>query len=87
MEGRTFFIKFKYTKKEFKPKVNICKAIDGSIICDKEEEVLAQWNEYFNDLLNRNNNQEHTAADGENIQLVGGPMVEKIDPPRLKNRK
>jgi len=58
--------------------MNICKAKDGSIICDKEEEeVLARWNEYFNDLLNRNNNQEHTVADGENIQLVGGPIVEK----------
>jgi len=49
--------------------------------------MLARWNEYFNDLPNRNNNQEHTAADGENIELVGRPIVVKIDPPRLKKWK
>jgi len=63
--------------------VNICKARDGSIICDQNE-VLARWNDYFNDLLDKNNNQEHTAADGENIQLIGGPIVEKIYPPTLE---
>jgi len=46
--------------------------------------VLARWNEYFNDLLNKNNNQEHTAADSENIQRIGGPIVEKTDPPTLE---
>jgi len=59
--------------------VNTCKAKDGSIICDHND-VLARWNEYFNGLLNKDNYQEHTTADGENIQLVGGPTVEKIDP-------
>ena len=63
--------------------MNICKAKDGSIICDQNE-VLAQWDEYFNDLLNKNNNQEHTAADGENIQLIEGPIVDEISPPPHK---
>jgi len=63
--------------------VNIRKAKDGSNICDQNE-VLARWNEYFNDLLNKNNNQEHTAADGENIQLIEEPIVEKIEPSTLE---
>jgi len=60
--------------------VNICKAKDGSIICNLNE-VLARWNEYFNNLFNKNNNQGHTAADSENIQLIGGQIIEKITPP------
>jgi len=82
-EVRKFYSKVKETKKEYEPRVNICKAKDGSIICNQNE-VLARWNEYFNDLLNKNNNQEHTAADDENILLIGGPIVEKIDPPTLE---
>jgi len=58
--------------------VNICKSKDGSIICDQNE-VLERWNEYFNDLLNKNN-QEHTATDGEHIQLIEGTIVGEIDP-------
>jgi hypothetical protein len=85
-EARKFCSKVKETKKEFKPRVNICKAKDGSVICD-ENEVLTRWNEHFDDLLNKNNNQEHTAAEGENIQLIEGPTVEEIDPPHLKNWK
>ena len=79
-EVRKFYSKVQETKKEFKPRVNICKAKDGSIICNLNE-VLARWNEYFNNLFNKNNNQGHTAADSENIQLIGGQIIEKIDPP------
>ena len=83
-EARKLYSKVKETKKEFKPRVNICKAKDGSIICNQNE-VLAWWNEYFDHLLNKYNNQEHTAADGENIQLIEGPiLVEKMDPPTLE---
>ena len=46
--------------------------------------MLARWNEYFNDLLNKNNSQEHTAADSVSIQFIGGPIVDKIDPPTLE---
>jgi hypothetical protein len=63
--------------------VNICKAKDGSIICDQNE-VLPQWTEHFDDLFNKNNNQEHTVAQDENIQFTEGPTVEKMDPPMLK---
>jgi hypothetical protein len=52
-------------------------------LCDKEG-ALARCEEYFNGLLDKDNNQEHTAADGENIQLIGGPIVEKVDPPTLE---
>ena len=63
--------------------MNICKAKDGSIICDQNE-VLAWWNEYFDDLLNKNNNQEHTATEGENIKFVERPIVEEMDPPMFE---
>jgi len=63
--------------------VNICKAKDGSIICDQNE-VLTQWNEHCDDLLNKNNNQEHIAAEDEDIQPIEGPTVEDTDPPTFE---
>jgi len=54
-EARKLYSKVRETKKEFKPRVNICKTKDGSIICNQNE-VLARWNEHFDDLLNKNNN-------------------------------
>ena len=67
--------------------MNICKAKDGSIICDQNE-VLARWNEYFSYLLNKSNNQEHIAAEGENTQSIEGSTVEEMEPPpSLKNLK
>jgi hypothetical protein len=67
-EGRKLYSKVRETKKEFKPRVNICKAKDGSMICDQNE-VLARWNEHFND-LNKNNNQQHTVAEDEITQFI-----------------
>ena len=93
-KARKLYSKVKETKKEFKPGVNICKAKDGSIICDQNE-VLTWWNEHCDD-LNKNNNQEHTVAEDE-IQPVKGPLVEDTDHPtfeeleeaikKLKNNK
>ena len=74
LEARNLYSKVKETKKEFKPRVNICKAKGGSIICDQNE-VLTQWNEHFDDLLNKNNNWEHIAAEGENTQFIQGPTA------------
>ena len=61
--------------------MNICKAKDGSIICDQNE-VLTWWNEHCDD-LNKNNNQEHTVAEDE-IQPVKGPLVEDTDHPTFE---
>jgi len=75
--------------------VNICKAKNGSIICDQNE-VLTRWNEHFDDLLNQNNNQQHTVAEDEEIQPIEGPLVQDTDHPtfeeleeakKLKNNK
>ena len=63
--------------------MNICKTKDGSIICDQNE-VLTQWNEHFDDLLNKNNNQEHTAGEDEDIQPIEGSTVEDTDPPTFE---
>ena len=37
--ARKLYSKVRKTKKEFKPRVNICKTKDGSIICDQNEEL------------------------------------------------
>jgi hypothetical protein len=76
--------------------VNICKAKDGSIICDQNG-VLTRWKENLDDLLNINDNQEYTAGEDEDIQPIKGPTVEDTDPPtfeeleevikKLKNNK
>ena len=63
--------------------MNICTAKDGSIICDQNE-VLIRWNEHFDDLLNKNNNQENTAGEDEDIQPIEGPTVEDTDPPTFE---
>jgi hypothetical protein len=75
--------------------VNICKTRDGSVICDQNE-VLARWNEYFDDFLDKNNNQD-VVAEGVNTQFIEGPSVEELDAPtfeeleeaikKLKNNK
>ena len=82
-QARKLYSKVKETKKEFKPSVNICKAKDGSIICDQNE-VLTRWNEHFDDLPNKNNNQEHTIAEDEEIQPIEGPSVEDTDHPTFE---
>ena len=82
-EARKLYSKVKETKKEFKPRVNICKAKDGSIICDQNE-VLMRWNEHFDELFNKNNNQEDIVAEGENIQFTVGPTAEETDLPTLE---
>jgi hypothetical protein len=79
-EAGKLYSKVRETKKEFKPRTNICKATDGSIICDRNG-VLTRWNEYFDDLLNRNNDQEHIVTEGEDIQFIEGPTIENIAPP------
>jgi hypothetical protein len=43
---------------------------------------MKYWHdEHFDDILNKNNNQQHTVAEDENIQFIEGPTVEDIDPP------
>ena len=63
--------------------MNICKTKDGSIISDQNE-VLARWNEHFDDLLNKNNNQKYAAAEDGNTWSVEGPIAEEMNPPTLE---
>jgi len=79
-EARKLSSKIRETKKEFKPRVNICKTKDGSIICDQNE-VLTRWNEHFDNLLNKNNNQKYAAAEDGNTRSVEGPIAEEMNPP------
>jgi 2'-5' RNA ligase len=37
IEARKLYSKVKVTKREFIPRVHICRAKDGSIICDQNE--------------------------------------------------
>jgi len=60
--------------------VNIYKTKDGSIICDQNE-VLARWNEHFDDLLNKNNNHKYAAAGDGNTRSVEAPIAEEMNPP------
>ena len=84
-EARKLYNKVRETKKEFKPRVNICKTKDGSIICDQNE-VLARLNEYFDDLLNKNNIQKYAATEDGNTRSVEGPIAEEMKPsPRSKS--
>ena len=64
--------------------MNICKTKDGSIICDQNE-VMARWNEHFDDLLNKNNIQKYAAAEDGNTRSIEGPIAEEMNPPRSKS--
>jgi len=79
-EARKLYSKVRETKKEFKPRVNIRKTKDGSIICDQNE-VLARWNEHFDDLRNKSNNQKYAAAEDGNTRSVEGPIAAEMKPP------
>jgi len=82
-EARKLYSKFRETKKEFKPRVNMCKTKDGSFICDQNE-VLTRWNEHFDDLLNKNNNQKYAAAEDGNTRFVEGPIAEEMNAPQVR---
>lgn len=56
-EVRKFYEKVNKQRKEFKPRVSMCKDKSGNILSQKEE-VLKRWREYFNELLNRGDENE-----------------------------
>jgi len=44
-------------RKQFKPRVNICRTEDGSLISN-EQEILDRWVRHFDKLLKRRNDNE-----------------------------
>jgi hypothetical protein len=54
---RKFYKEINVARKQFKPKGNICKNEDGSLI-SSEQEILNRWVRHFNKLLNESNDKE-----------------------------
>ena len=55
---RTFYKEINMARKKFKPRVNICRNEDGSLISN-EQEILDRWVRHFDKLLNRSKDNEH----------------------------
>jgi hypothetical protein len=69
-------------RKEFKPSVTLCKDKDGNIISDPQDiRVLAQWNGYFDDLLNKNINIEGINEENQDIQQLNLNNEEHLEVP------
>jgi hypothetical protein len=63
-ESGKFYKLVKTERKAFKPRVTMCKDMDGNIITGKIQ-ILYRWVEYFDELLNRNVNTHEESATEE----------------------
>ena len=81
--SREFFKEININRKPFKPRVNLCRHEDGSIISD-EQEILNRWVRHFDATLNGTANnvivyphQSKIVNDGENY-VSDAPTAEEI---------
>jgi len=51
-ECRKFYKEINMARKQFKPRVNICRNEDGSLLSN-EQEILERWVRHFNKLLKK----------------------------------
>jgi len=56
-ECKKFYKEINMARKQFKPRVNICRHEDGSLISNKQE-TLNRWVRWFDKLLNRRKHNE-----------------------------
>lgn len=79
-ETRKFYRKLNNSRKDFKPRLNMCRDKDGNILND-ENETLERWAENFKERLNRSENLDNyeTEVDMEDDRERDNiPTVEEI---------
>ena len=93
-ECRKFYKKINIAGKQFKPRVNICKKEDGSLISN-EEVILDWWVRHFDKLLNRSKDDAYVTfttitsnqiSKGKTQDTTDAPTTEEIET-ALKNLK
>ena len=78
---RKFYKEINMARKQFKPRVNMCRNEDGSLISNKQE-ILDTWIWHFAKLLNGNNDNEcvnFTTISGN--QILKGKTQDTTDAP------
>ena len=84
---RTFYKEINMARKKFKPRVNICRNEDGSLISN-EQEILDRWVRHFDKLLNRSKDNEHvTFTTMSSNQVLKGKTQGITDAPLLRKLK
>lgn len=87
-ETRKFYQKINKMRKEFKPKVNMCKNKQGDILNDRDD-ILLRWVEHFSELLGSDENVTPEQFEARNKDQVEDPNIDDIRKAirRLKNYK
>jgi len=81
---RKFYKEINVARKQFKPRVHICRNEDGSLISN-ELEILDRWVRHFNKLLNgRKDNECVTFTTTSSNQLLKGKTQDTIDVPTIE---
>jgi exonuclease III/ribosomal protein S28E/S33 len=91
-ESRKYFMAIKKAKSSFQPRVAICRAKEGELICNRDG-VLDRWKQNFEDLLNGNFTESQYAParlyENDDRKEVPMPSIEEVELAvnRLKNNK
>ena len=87
---RKFYKDINDGRKTFKPRSNICKSEDGTLLCNKEQ-VLKRWKEFFEKTLNTQSDENEYAPKVYHTvePLVIPPTMDEVQSTinRLKNLK
>jgi Reverse transcriptase (RNA-dependent DNA polymerase) len=91
-ESRKFFVAVKKARKSFYPRVAICRAKEGEMICSRDG-VLDRWKQYFDELLNADFDGSLYASarlyNKDDRKEVPPPTIDEVELAisRLKNNK
>jgi len=86
-ECRKFYKEINIARKQFKPRVNLCRKEDGSLISN-EQEILNIWVRHFNKLLNRSKNDACvTFTTISSNQISKGKTQDITDTPTTEEMK
>jgi len=86
-ECRKFYKEINVARKQFKPRVNICRKEEGSLISN-EQEILDTWVRHFDKLLNRRKNDACvTFTTISSNQISKGKTQDTTDTPTTEEIK
>jgi len=94
-ECRKFYKEINMARKQFKPRVNICRNEDGSFLSN-EQEILDRWVRHFDKLLKRMNDNEgvtftnissNQTSNAKTQCITDAPTTEEIETALKKLKK
>lgn len=87
-QTRKFYKNINNMRKEFKPRITMCKDKNGQILNSKEQ-ILNRWAEHFVELLCKDNIDQDNDPLNENYEEIEPPTLQEVQEAikRLKNNK